>query len=63
MPKRMMSPNLMNLVEDIEDLANHIRKNYAWHAMTVEEFEAFMTVYAKLVDMWGDLGQYGYLPE
>ena len=43
------------LVEDLKDLANHIRLNYAWGRMTVEECEASLETYTKLVDIVAEL--------
>lgn len=48
---RVMSGVQALLHEDLTDLANHIRINYAYQRMTVEELEQALAVYTMLVDM------------
>lgn len=43
-----MSPVLSRLDEDLTETLRHIRTNYSWERMSVEEYEQVMAVYLAL---------------
>ena len=45
---KTMSPVLSRLDEDLTETLQHIRTNYSWERMNVEEYEQVMAVYLAL---------------
>ena len=45
---KTMSPVLSRLDEDLTETLQHIRTNYSWERMSVEEYEQVLAVYLAL---------------